>query len=83
MCGGPHMNFQRPDSEVAYTGHYSDSATWLQQTADGNYLGEKKSRKFQKGELEFATHRQLFTQPLVILGIVSNLEMTKYTGGCA
>lgn len=58
-------------------------ATWLQQTADGNYLGEKKSRKFQKGELEFATHRQLFTQPLVILGIVSNLEMTKYTGGCA
>lgn len=27
------MNFQRPDSEEAYTGHYSDSATWLQQTA--------------------------------------------------
>ena len=57
--------------------------TWLQRTADGKYLGEKKSRKFQKAELEFATHRQIFTQPLMILGIVSNLELTKYTGGCA
>ena len=57
--------------------------TWLQPTADGKYFGGKKSRKFQKAELEFAVHRQLFTQPLMILGIVSNLEMTKYTGGCA
>ena len=58
--------------------------TWLQPTADGKYVGGKiKSRKFQKAELEFAAHRQLFTQPLMILGIISNLEMTKYTGGCA
>lgn len=49
---------------------------------DRKYLG-KNCRKFQKAELEFAVHRQLFTQPLMILGIVSNLEMTKYTGGCA
>lgn len=65
---------------------------WPSTTVGSGYLASancrwkifgRKSRKFQKAELEFATHRQLFTQPLMILGIVSNLELTKYTGGCA
>uniref|UniRef100_A0AAA9T163 Potassium calcium-activated channel subfamily M regulatory beta subunit 3 n=1 Tax=Bos taurus TaxID=9913 RepID=A0AAA9T163_BOVIN len=87
--GTPFSCFYSPDSQ-------SEDVIlikkWPSTTVGSGYLASancrwkifgRKSRKFQKAELEFATHRQLFTQPLMILGIVSNLELTKYTGGCA
>ena len=50
-----------------------------------NMGGGKNSRKFQKAQLDFATHQQLFTQHLhciynyfhniyIVSGTVSNLE---------
>ena len=56
------------------------SQPWIQK-----YSGKKtkNSRKFQKTKLEYAIHRQLFTWHLHCTSITSNLEMTKYTEGCA
>ena len=45
-------------------------------------FGKKISRKFHKAKLEIAALATIYVACYSVLGIISNLEMTMYMGGC-